>query len=243
MQRILLVEDSPETQILVTLSLNRFYDLVYATSFAEAKSLIGQGLYDLILLDVTLPDGDGYQLCNLLQNTSETHNVPVIFLTARDNLTNKLMGFFLGADDYIVKPFNPVELRARVDAKIRSVSHKRVPDEIIERGSIQIDVFSQRAYLTKNNKKMNLELTPIEYKLLLTFANHTDQVMTRDRLLTAIWGDDVYVSDRSIDTHVSKLRKKLAPDADYIQFVYGMGYVFSVNAQTNAPLARAVSYT
>lgn len=233
MHRILLVEDSIESQRLVALALDRSYDLVCASTLEEAESFISRSPFDLVLLDITLPDGDGYQLCSFLQNDSVTKDIPIVFLTAHSDVTNKIMGFSLGADDYIVKPFDPLQLRGRIDSKIRSLKNKKHSGEIIERGNLQIDVCSRRVYISENNKKKILELTPIEYKLLLSFVRHAEQVMTRNSLLSSVWGDDLHVSDRSIDTHVSKLRKKLSPDADYIQSVYdGTGYVFSVKPRS-----------
>ncbi|OFZ12487.1 MAG: hypothetical protein A2Z20_04820 [Bdellovibrionales bacterium RBG_16_40_8] len=242
MNRILLVEDCVDSQLLVASALDRSYDLVCASTLKEAESLISRNPFDLILLDITLPDGDGYQLCTLLQNDSATKDIPIIFLTAHDDVTNKIMGFSLGADDYIVKPFDPVQLRVRIDSKIRSLLNKKHSDEIIKCGNLQIDVLSQRVHLSQNNKKKILELTPIEFKLLLSFAQHADQVMTRNSLLSSVWGDDLHVSDRSIDIHVSKLRKKLSPDADYIQSVYdGTGYVFSVNPRSSSSMDQALA--
>jgi DNA-binding response OmpR family regulator len=241
MFRILLVEDSPEAQKLVTSCLGQAYDLVSASTCAEATSLIRNGQYDLILLDVMLPDGDGYQLCSLIQNNESTRDIPIIFLTAKDSLPNKVMGFSLGADDYIVKPFDPLELRARVEAKLRRISRKKEASEIIQKGDIQVNIPFQRAYLLENGQKRDLGLTPIEFRLLLYFVQRLDQVLTREQLLLAVWGDDIHVSDRSIDTHVSKLRKKLSPKSDYIQSIYGTGYVFSITNQTSTRVESSLS--
>jgi len=241
MFRILLIEDSPEAQKLVTSCLGQAYDLVTASTCAEATSLIRSGQYDLILLDVMLPDGDGYQLCSLIQNNESTRDIPIIFLTAKDSLPNKVMGFSLGADDYVVKPFDPLELRARVEAKLRRMTRKKEASEIVQKGDIQVNIPFQRAYLLQNGQKKDLGLTPIEFRLLLYFVQRLDQVLTREQLLLAVWGDDIHVSDRSIDTHVSKLRKKLAPRSDYIQSIYGTGYVFSIANQPVMHAERAVS--
>jgi DNA-binding response OmpR family regulator len=241
MFRILLVEDSPESQKLVTSCLGQAYDLVCASTCAEATSLVRNGQFDLILLDVMLPDGDGYQLCSLIQNNEGTRDIPIIFLTAKDSLPNKVMGFSLGADDYIVKPFDPLELRARVEAKLRRISRKKEASEIIQKGDIQVNIPFQRAYLLENGQKRDLGLTPIEFRLLLYFVQRLDQVLTREQLLLAVWGDDIHVSDRSIDTHVSKLRKKLSPKSDYIQSIYGTGYVFSISTQSNARVENTIS--
>ncbi|MEQ1877078.1 MAG: response regulator transcription factor [Bdellovibrionia bacterium] len=241
MYRILLVEDSIEAQKLVTTCLGQAFDLVCASSCSEATSLIRNGQYDLILLDVMLPDGDGYQLCSLIQNNEGTRDIPIIFLTAKDSLPNKVMGFSLGADDYVVKPFDPLELRARVEAKLRRISRKKEASEIIQKGDIQVNIPFQRAYLLENGQKRDLGLTPIEFRLLLYFVQRLDQVLTREQLLLAVWGDDIHVSDRSIDTHVSKLRKKLSPKSDYIQSIYGTGYVFSISTQSNVRTENAVN--
>ncbi len=243
MNRILLVEDSIESQILVASALDRSYDLVCASTLEEAESFISRSPFDLVLLDITLPDGDGYQLCTRLQNDNATKDIPIVFLTAHNDVTNKIMGFSLGADDYIVKPFSPVKLRDRIDSKIRSLMNKKHSGEIIKCGNLQIDVLSRRVHLSQNDKNKILELTPIEYKLLLSLVQHADQVMTRNSLLLSVWGDKLHVSDRSIDNHVRKLRKMLSPDVDYIQSVYdGTGYVFSVNPRSNSTMDQAMVY-
>lgn len=233
MNRILLVDGNNDSQPLVASALDRSYDLVCASTLEEAVSFIARSPFDLVLLDITLPDGDGYQLCTILQTNDATKDVPVIFLTTHDDVANKIMGFSLGADDYIVKPFDPAHLRGRVDSKIQSLSNKKHSNEVIKHGNLQIDVLAKRVQLLQNNKQMTLELTPIEYKLLLSFSRHADKVMTRNSLLSSIWGDDVHISDRTIDAHVNKLRKRLSPAADYIQSVYdGTGYVFSANPRS-----------
>jgi two-component system phosphate regulon response regulator PhoB len=242
MNRILLVEDSAEIQILVAAAFKRKYDLVSATTLKEAESLMSLTPFDLVLLDITLPDGDGYQFCTLLQNDRATKDIPIIFLTARDDVSDKILGFSLGADDYIVKPFDPAQLRARIDSKIRSLMNKRQSGEIITHGNLQIDVLSRQVRISQNDETKTLELTPIEYKLLLSFVRHADQVMTRNTLLSSIWGDELHISDRSIDAHVSKLRRKLSPHADYIQPVYGSGYVFSVNPPSISSLDQPLMH-
>lgn len=228
MSRILLVEDSVDSQLLVASVLGGSHDLVCASSFAEAQSFISRSHFDLILLDISLPDGDGYQLCTFLQSDSATKDVPIIFLTAHNEVANKIMGLSLGADDYIVKPFEPLQLKKRIDLKLRSLMNGKQSAEVIRRGNLQIDVLSRQVHLSQNNNLKTLEMTPIEFKLLLSFVRHTDLAMTPNRILSSVWGDDLPVSERSIDTYVNNLRKKLSPDADYIQPVYGKGYVFSV---------------
>src|SRR5689334_13859283 len=132
MNRVLLVEDSAESQRLVAIALDRSYDLVYASTFEEAKELIQRTHFDLAILDITLPDGDGYQLCSLLQNNDATKEIPIIFLTAHNDVTNKLMGFSLGAEDYIVKPIDPAQLRARIELKVRSLKNRSSSSDTVK---------------------------------------------------------------------------------------------------------------
>ncbi|MEQ1878432.1 MAG: response regulator transcription factor [Bdellovibrionia bacterium] len=227
MNRILIVEDSLETQKLISLALGQTNDLVFASTFQDAINTSKSGTFDLILLDVTLPDGDGFQLCSIFQNDDRIRDVPIVFLTAHDGITSKLMGFSLGADDYIAKPFDSLELKARVEGKLRGLSRRRASAEVIQCGPFQVNLRAQKCYLTKNGRKTVLDLTPIEFKLLVHFMQHAGQVLSRDQLMTATWGDDVHVIDRSVDTHVSKLRKKIGSGPDGIQSIYGTGYVFS----------------
>ncbi|MGE0632317.1 MAG: response regulator transcription factor [Pseudobdellovibrionaceae bacterium] len=225
---ILLVEDSDDVYQLVQHSLGQDYNLDWAPSLKVAKQMITEKRYNLILLDVMLPDGDGYQLCSLLQAQPATQDIPVIFLTAKNSTSDKVLGFSVGADDYIAKPFDGLELRARVETKFRKQKRERMRFEVQRLGPIEINRESQKVSLTNGPNKQDLDLTPIEFKLLVFLAREPNKVYTRDDILNGVWGENVHVFSRSVDTHISKLRKKLGPYSESIQSVHGSGYKLAI---------------
>ena len=228
MRRILLVEDCEEAALLVKATLGKSYQVVIAPTASEVLQLVERTVFDLILMDVVLPDGDGFKLCAQLQNSEKSRDIPIIFLTGKADVEDKVMGFSLGADDYVAKPFNPVELRARVEAKLTKLSQRKQVEESIRKGDLHINVSFQKAYLSEGDSEKDLGLTPIEFKLLYYFARNEEHVLSREQLLTALWGHAVEVVDRTIDKHISTLRQKLGSRAHYIETVPRSGYRFTL---------------
>lgn len=222
--KILAVEDSPESLELIRRALGETCVVESARTMSEASQRIRQNVFDLILLDVVLPDGDGFRLCSLLQTDEAFRKTPVIFLTAKSDLADKVLGFQVGADDFITKPFDPLELKARVDAKLRKRERDRRETNRIRLGDLEVDKDAQRATLQRSATQEVVDLTPIEYKLLINMMGDPGRVFSRDELLDAVWGKNVHVYARSVDTHVSKLRKKLGDRSDMIESVHGTGY-------------------
>jgi DNA-binding response OmpR family regulator len=224
MYKILVVEDSAEAYRLVHNALGTMYKLEWAKTRKDAAQMLEKTIYDLILLDGTLPDGDGFQLCSLLQAHESWATIPVILLTSRNSVMDKVMAFSVGADDFIAKPFEPLELRARIEAKLRRRERQIRASDVIICGDFEIDKRTQRAVINEDGVTRELVLTPIEFKMLLLFAGKPDVVHSRDKILDAVWGSNVHVYARSVDTHVSKLRKKLGSRQDCIMSVHGSGY-------------------
>jgi two-component system phosphate regulon response regulator OmpR len=234
MNKILLVEDSIDAYQLVDRALGSSYELHWAQNLQDAFQAVKNHTFDLILLDVMLPDGDGFKLCSVLQ-TDESHaQTPVIFLTAKNSVSDKVLGFSVGADDYIPKPFDPIELKARVESKLRKKQRDAVQADIIKVGEIEINKSTQSIRIKGQPESERVELTPIEFKILLLFAKAPGKVFSRDEILNQVWGESIHVYTRSVDTHVSKLRKKITPYSNYIQSVHGSGYRFYV--EKNDPL-------
>src|SRR6185295_14359806 len=231
MSRVLLVDDSPEYEIMVRKALTRpGLDVdVAATARDALMSLLQDPLPQLILLDITLPDRDGLQLYADLQADDRLSAIPVIFLTGHTELANKLTAFSLGAEDYLVKPVLPLELRARVEARLRKLEAKADQENLIVRGPIRLRLDAQRAEVAgEGGTFKELKLTPREFKLLLFLARNEDRVLTRDQILDAVWGTASEVMDRTVDAHVSALRRKLGPIAACIESVLGTGYRFAI---------------
>jgi DNA-binding response OmpR family regulator len=228
MKRILLVEDSKEIHLMVVQALQPIAEVVWAADLATAREHMKHESFDVFLLDVELPDGQGYDLCSTIQN--ESPQSPIFFLTAHGELSDKVMGFAVGADDYITKPFSPVELRARVEARIKKMDLFKHTSDIMKWKTLKINKARQEVHVLEGAKDTKVDLTSLEFKLLSYLANRPYEVIHRDELLDQLWGVDVHVYARSVDTHVSKLRKKLGCASQAIQSVHGTGYKFSPEA-------------
>lgn len=226
MWRILLVEDDPDAQRLVAQALGSRARLRVAGSMAEAGAALAGEPPELVLLDVSLPDGDGYALCSRLQSDERLRDVPVVFLTARGGPQNRIHAFALGADDWIEKPFDPLELRARVEARLRKAALRSEHREELLRGPLRIHAGLYRAFRIDSDGEHDLGLTPHEFRILHHLAQHEGRVFSRAQLLEAVWSPDVVVTERSVDAHVSNLRSKLGGARGCLEAVRGVGYRF-----------------
>lgn len=225
MHRILLVEDSKEIYQMVSQSISQLADLTWAKSVKEAKEEIAKANFDLMILDVDLPDGNGIDLCSSLQSTHS--HVAIFFLTGHTNLSEKVMGFSAGADDYITKPFFPLELRARLEGRLRKNKQQEVSSDNLKWKELQISKSRQEVMILENDNYQKIDLTSLEFKILMYFAARIGEVIIRDQILNDIWGQDIHVYHRSVDTHVSKLRKKLGSVAHVLESIHGAGYKFT----------------
>lgn len=228
---ILLIDDSPEVYPLVKNALGVNYKVTLAGTIAQGREVLSQALtqtpFDLILLDVSLPDGDGFGFCGELRGSETFKEIPVIFLTGKAQVSDKVTGFNLGADDYIVKPFDSLELKARIDGKLQRRSQVGAND-FMQKGALKLQLSTARAAYFREGQEIDLKLTPTEFKLLYCFMRNEGKILTRDQLLNVVRADKVHVLDRTIDKHISSLRKKLAPYVKYIESVHGIGYRFSI---------------
>jgi two-component system phosphate regulon response regulator PhoB len=195
---------------------------VTTTLGADAVHLAQEHRPAAILLDIMLPDLQGTEVLKRLRADEATASIPVIFLTARGEEVDRVVGFELGADDYVVKPFSPRELVLRVKALLRRSSGADAAGDVLVRGTITLDTARHRVQVGGRQ----VELTPTEFRLLQFLMERPGRVLGRDRLLNSVWGSEVYVTDRTVDTHVKRLRSKLGSDADLIETVRGVGYRF-----------------
>ena len=231
MNKILIVEDGLEVQVLLKRALSGLQvELLMASSSAQAKQILQTQSVQLILLDIGLPDQDGLQFCSDLQADKKAHNIPVIFLTGSKDVANKVVAFSLGAEDYIEKPFNALELRARVESKLKKMANRREDQSILVKGQLHIDASTQRASITQDvGNSILLHLTPREFKLLFHLAKNEEHVLSREQLLNAVWNNQSEIYDRTVDSHISAIRKKLGPLSVYIESVSGQGYRFTLS--------------
>ncbi|MBO5495583.1 MAG: response regulator transcription factor [Eubacterium sp.] len=219
---IFLLEDDEAIGVALTYSLeSEGYSVTLAKSIAKAKSVINSNTFSLYILDLTLPDGSGYDICKEVKAQGD---YPVIFLTAYDDEANVVMGFDLGADDYIAKPFRLKELLARIKSVLRRYS-KETADGMINIQNIRVNTNEARVF--KNDEEVIL--TAMEYRLLLTMLNNRGIVLTRNKLLEDIWdieGD--YVNDNTLTVYIKRLRNKIEDEPaepKIIKTVRGMGYI------------------
>ena len=228
MATILIVEDEPDIQELVAYNLQRAgHKPLRAGSAEQAQGMVSAELPDLVVLDWMLPGRSGIDFARWLRANKRTVAVPIIMLTVRGDEGHKLTGLEAGADDYMTKPFSPRELNARVKAVLR----RRAPqmtDDAVQAGSLRLDPASHRVSVNAQP----LALGPTEFKLLHFFMTHPERVYTRTQLLDSVWGDHVFLEERTIDVHIRRLRKALAPSQHdrHVQTVRSTGYRFSAEA-------------
>ncbi len=231
MNQILLVEDSKEIYQMVAQSTLQIAELTWAKSIEEARASLTTRSFDLLILDVELPDGNGIEFCSSIQATHP--HILVFFLSSHTNLSEKVLGFSAGADDYISKPFSPLELRARLEARLRKNKQQAVTSDSFKWKELLISKSRQEVFIVEKNGNLKLELTALEFKLLMYFANRPGEVIAREEILNDIWGEDIHVYQRSVDTHVSKLRKKLGSVSHILESVHGSGYKFNPSNSPN----------
>ena len=223
---ILVIEDEPDIRRNLEYNLGREgFKASSVGSLDEANEKLKSKKFDLILLDLMLPDGSGLDLCKKIKSNSETEATPIIILTAKDDEVDKVVGFELGADDYVTKPFSVRELILRVKAILKRSDTKTNEVVEVERqfGDLKIDVDSHEVHVDSQL----IELTALEFRLLKELVDKRGRVQSRDQLLSEVWGYNAEVTTRTVDTHIKRLREKLGSMGKYVQTIRGVGYKFS----------------
>ena len=223
---ILVIEDEPDIRRNLEYNLGREgFKASSVGSLDEANDKLESKKFDLILLDLMLPDGSGLDLCKKIKSNSETEATPIIILTAKDDEVDKVVGFELGADDYVTKPFSVRELILRVKAILKRSDTKTKEVVEVERqfGDLKIDVDSHEVHVDSQL----IELTALEFRLLKELVDKRGRVQSRDQLLSEVWGYNAEVTTRTVDTHIKRLREKLGSMGKYVQTIRGVGYKFS----------------
>ncbi len=225
-QKILVVDDEKKIVDIVKAYLEREgYQVMVAYEGKSALELARKRFPDLIVLDLMLPEISGWDICRILRKESDVH---ISMLTARDETTDKIVGLELGADDYVTKPFDPKELVSRVHAVLRRAENKMTPKSRLSVADLSIDI--EKRLVWRGDEAISL--TPMEFELLRVLAANPGRVYSRMQLLDMVQGDAYEGYDRSIDSHIKNLRKKLEPDPDhprYVTTVYGVGYKLEEN--------------
>ena len=219
---MLVVEDEDALATLLQYNLDKEgYDVALAQDGEEALMMVDERLPDLVVLDWMLPKVSGIEVCRRLRSRAETRNIPIILLTARGEETDRIRGLDTGADDYVVKPFSMTELTARIRAVLRRIRPGLAEDRI-RQGDITIDRVAHRV----RRADREVHLGPTEFRLLDYLMQHPGRVFSREQLLDAVWGSDVYVEARTVDVHIGRLRKALNQEIenDPIRTVRSAGY-------------------
>ena len=223
---ILVIEDEPDIRKNLEYNLGREgFKASSVGSLDEANEKLKSKKFDLILLDLMLPDGSGLDLCKKIKSNSETEATPIIILTAKDDEVDKVVGFELGADDYVTKPFSVRELILRVKAILKRSDTKTKEVVEVERqfGDLKIDIDSHEVHVDSQL----IELTALEFRLLKELVDKRGRVQSRDQLLSEVWGYNAEVTTRTVDTHIKRLREKLGSMGKHVQTIRGVGYKFS----------------
>ena len=223
---ILVIEDEPDIRKNLEYNLSREgFRVSTAGSLKDGLKSLDSNTYSLILLDLMLPDGSGLDLCKKIKSNSSLESIPIIILTAKDDEVDKVVGFELGADDYVTKPFSVRELILRIKAVLNR--GQKDSNEIVEVerqfGDLKIDVDSHEVHVDSQL----IELTALEFRLLKELVDKRGRVQSRDQLLSEVWGYNAEVTTRTVDTHIKRLREKLGSMGKYVQTIRGVGYKFS----------------
>jgi len=218
---ILIVEDDTDIQRLLAYNLRAAgYEVLTCEEGYEALTIAKQRLPEMILLDLMIPGLDGFEVCKELKRSAETRNIPVIILTARGEEVDRVVGLELGADDYVVKPFSPRELILRVRAILRRSSGEPMTESVWQNEGLRVDFEAHKATIDGEE----ITLTATEFKLLIELIRNRGKVLTRDQLLDKVWGYHFEGYARTVDTHVRRLRQKLADYSHWVETVRGVGY-------------------
>jgi len=221
---ILIIEDDAHISKLVSYRLeNEGFDPVVCGSGEEALETISGGRFDLAVLDIMLPGIDGLEVCRRIRQEETLSRIPIVMLTAKGEEVDRIVGFELGADDYVVKPFSPRELVLRIKAILKREKPKKSEKSILKAGALHVDIPRHRVTVDGDE----VSLTPMEFNLLVTLMTRRGLVQSRDVLLDQVWGFIVDVTTRTVDTHVKRLRQKLGDEGNRIETVRGVGYRFS----------------
>ena len=223
--KILVIEDEPDIRRNLEYNISREgYNVLTAGSLSEAEEIVNSNSLSLILLDLMLPDGSGLDLCKKFKSNSKTESIPIIILTAKDDEVDKVVGFELGADDYVTKPFSVRELILRIKAILkRGQTKKEVVEVERQFGDLKIDIESHEVFVDS----VQIDLTALEFKLLNQLVETRGRVQSRDQLLQDVWGYSAEVTTRTVDTHIKRLRNKLGSMGKYVQTIRGIGYKFA----------------
>ena len=230
--KILCLEDDATIQALVKESLREFH-VVCVSRVQDAEVEIAKTEFEALLLDIELPDGDGLKFYSRISQDQKLSRIPAVFITGNSEIANKIMAFSVGAEDYITKPFDPRELSARLNSKIRKNRADQTSKQLRHVGDLEIDFDRQRVVHLRDGGEKVLELTGIEMRILALFSKRLEQVFSREQILNSVWGE-THITDRTVDSHIAHLRTKIAGSLVSIETVKNLGYRAIVRSSISA---------
>ena len=228
MYRILCVEDSAEVQIVLKRTLGSSHEIVLASTLQEARLALEKTNFDMVVLDINLPDGDGLRFCSELKASNELKDIPVMILTSNHTINDKTLGFQLGIEDFLEKPFDPIELRLRIESRLKKIFDQKNAESIMVIGNLKINHSSQRVEVDFESTVQAVELSSTEFRILNYLARNVDHVKSREQIINEVWGNSVHLLDRTIDSHLSRIRKKIIKSNCTIEAIPSVGYRFSL---------------
>lgn len=226
MKKVLVIDDDTENLSLVSDMLRTSFEPLTATSGREGIQTAVQSQPDVILLDVNMPEMDGFEVCKRLREQPSTRHIPIIMLTTASGLDSRVKGLEIGADDYVSKPFQVRELVARVNARVRRTEFETKSNSEVSVGNLRLDPKSCQVWVDN----VEVHLTQMEFEILRYFLEHPNTVIARNKLLADLWPDAI-VTDRTVDTHIANLRKKIKGFTHPLETIYGAGYILKTNTQ------------
>ncbi len=235
MEKLLCIEDSQEFQILIGHALKGWF-IDFASTLEQARLLLDQShqKYQLMLLDLSLPDGNGMKFIAEFHLRYSDQKIPIVVVSTDGDVYSKVAAFGVGIDDYIVKPFSALELRARVEAKLRKQNKERAEEKMMVVGDLSIDI----AKMTVSRGSKKIQLTPLEFKILVVLSRRKDIVFSRSQIMNEVWGSETFITDRTVDAHISHLRKKIARSNVQVESVLSVGYKLQITSQGKSDSER-----
>ncbi len=220
--KILCIDDDLTIQAVVEATLSQ-YHVISAHSLSEAESLLCEHQFSSLLVDIRLPDGDGLRFVNKFLQGPDSKDIPVLIFSNHKDISNKVLAFSLGVEDFIEKPFDPIELKARVDARIMKRRSSSDQKNRIQLGDVVLDLDRQKVFQISKSKEIDLQLTAYEIKILKMLSKRMEQVYSRQQILDNVWSN-TFITERTIDSHIAHLRKKIMRTKLSLNTVKNFGY-------------------
>jgi DNA-binding response OmpR family regulator len=235
-----LVDDDQVLQVVLGKTLKKSYQLVCADTLAHAEKLASEDNFNLVILDICLTDGDGFHFLATIRKQEAYQSIPILVLSGKDDFTDQMMGYQLGVDEWIVKPAHPALLKAKVDARFRNLLETVAENSEFIVGDLRVQLLEQRVFIRTSTEEIPIAMTPLEFKIFQIFAKREEQVFSRDKIIDLVWGGSVSILDRTIDTHVSHIRRKLKNSALSLISVHGVGYKLTKSKNLESEQSAAV---